>query len=597
MAPTSLDGPDAYGSGVERRLAAILALDVVGFSRLTGIDEEGTLTALKAHRRDLIDPTILAARGRIIKTTGDGLLAEFSSSVAAVRCAVMIQQGMGERNAGAPADRRMALRIGVHVGDVVVDEADLLGDGVNIAARLEGVADPGGVAISEDVWRQVQGKVGAAFADAGEVRLKNIASPVRVFRLEIAEVSSLDVPGVVASPSVPAPELPSLAVLPFQNMSGDPEQEFFADGLVEDIITTLSKLTGLRLVARNSSFVYKGRAVDVREAGQQLGVRYVLEGSVRRAGNRIRITTQLIDTRSGSHVWAERYDRPLGDIFAVQDEITLVLATEMQVRLTEGEQARRHYVTTSNVEAWSLWMQGLTLYRKSITKDNCGRALALWQKALALDPHAPALNAMIGFMHCADARFGWWQDRAAAVAESRRFTELALAADPDHPDAHVTSGFLGMIEGDWPRAIHHVRKAVESAPGSADAAVMASFILACAGHPQEAAPLIERAMLLSPHYPANYLGHLGNAYRLTGRFEEAIAAFKAFDQRSAGFGLTDLVIAYQQTSRPELARQTAERLLSLRPTFTMEGWRNTQFRSNEALVQSEMAALREAGLP
>jgi adenylate cyclase len=596
MTQSSPDGPQIESPGLERRLAAILALDVVGFSRLTGIDEEGTLAVLKAHRRDLIDPTVMAARGRIIKTTGDGLLAEFSSSVAAVRCAVMIQQGMGERNAGVPADRRMALRIGVHVGDVVVDEADLLGDGVNIAARLEGVADPGGVAISEDVWRQVQGKVGAAFADAGEVRLKNIAAPVRVFRLEIAEVSSLDVPGAGTSASVPMPEIPSLAVLPFQNMSGDPDQEFFADGLVEDIITTLSKLTGLRVVARNSSFVYKGRAVDVREAGQQLGVRYVLEGSVRRAGNRIRITTQLIDTRSGSHVWAERYDRPLDDIFAVQDEITLVLATEMQVRLTEGEQARRHYTTTSNVEAWSLWMQGLTLYRTAITRDNCGRALALWQKARTLDPDAPALNAMIGFMHCADARFGWWQDRASAMAEARRFTELTFAVDPDHPDAHVTSGYLGMMEGDWPRAIHHVRKAVESAPGSADAAVMASFILACAGHPQEAVPLIERAMQLSPHYPANYLGHLGNAYRLTGRLEEAIAAFKAFDQRSAGFGLTDLVIAYHQTGRPEPARQTAERLLSLRPTFTVEGWRNTQFRSNEALVQAEMAALRSAGL-
>jgi adenylate cyclase len=592
--------PNGQQSGqpdLERRLAAILALDVVGFSRMTGLDEEGTLASLKAHRRDLIDPTVLAARGRIIKSTGDGLLAEFSSSVAAVRCAVMIQQGMTERNADLPGDKRMTLRIGVHVGDVVVDEADLLGDGVNIAARLEGVADPGGVAISEDVWRQVQGKVGAAFVDAGEVQLKNIAAPVRVFRLEIADVTSLAVPGAPASASVPVPELPSLAVLPFQNMSGDPDQEFFADGLVEDIITSLSKLTGLRVVARNSSFVYKGRAVDLREVGQQLGVRYVLEGSVRRAGPRIRITTQLIDTRSGSHVWAERYDRPLDDIFAVQDEITLVLATEMQVRLTEGEQARRHYTTTSNVEAWSLWMQGLTLYRTSVSKDNCGRALAFWQKARALDPDAPALNAMIGFMHCADARFGWWQDRAAAITEASRFTELALAADPDHPDAHVTSGFLGMIEGDWPRAIHHVRKAVESAPGSADAAVMASFILACAGHPQEAVPLIERAMQLSPNYPANYLGHLGNANRLTGRFAEAIAAFKAFDQRSPGFGLTDLVIAYQQTDCPELARQTAGRLLALRPSFTVEGWRNTQFRSNQALVETEMVALRAAGLP
>ena len=479
---------------MERRLAAILALDVVGFSRMTSQNEEGTLAALKAHRRDLIDPTLLAARGRIIKSTGDGLLAEFSSSVGAVRSAVMIQQGMTARNAGLAPDQRMTLRIGIHVGDVVVDDADLLGDGVNIAARLEGVSAPGGVAISEDVWRQVQGKVGAAFADAGEIQLKNIGRPVRVFQLEIAEVSALDVPAQPANLAVPMPELPSLAVLPFQNMSGDPDQEFFADGLVEDIITTLSKLTGLRVIARNSSFVYKGQSVDVREAGKQLGVRHVLEGSVRRAGNRIRITCQLIDTRTGDHVWAERYDRSVDDIFAVQDEITLVLATEMQVKLTEGEQARRHYTTSTNVEAWTLWMQALSLYRTAVSKDNCSRALAILRKPLQLDPDAPAPNAIAALMHAAAARFGWWADRPTAIATRKELAGRALAVDPENPDAHVDFAMLGMIEGDWEAAIAHVRKATECSPGAADAAMMASFILCCAGHPQEAEPLIERAM-------------------------------------------------------------------------------------------------------
>ncbi|MCP8937737.1 tetratricopeptide repeat protein [Alsobacter sp. SYSU M60028] len=597
-----LTAPDGVSDGpaLERRLAAILALDVVGFSRLTGLDEEGTLAALKDHRRNLIDPTILAARGRIIKSTGDGLLAEFSSSVAAVRAAVVIQKGIVDRQQGRPADRLMALRIGVHVGDVVVDDADLLGDGVNIAARLEGIADPGGVTISEDVWRQVQGKVAVEFADAGEVRLKNILRPLRVFRLASAES-----PGPAASgPAAPAPaglalpprELPSLAVLPFQNMSGDPEQEYFADGLVEDILTTLSKLTGLRVIARNSSFVYKGRAVDVRDVGKQLDVRYVLEGSVRRAGGRVRITAQLIEARSGDHVWAERYDRPVDDLFAVQDEITLVLATELQVKLTEGEQARRHYTTAVNVEAWSLWMQGLSLYRAAVSKDNCSRALALWRQALALDPDAPALNAMVGFMHCADARFGWWEDRAVAIAQARSFTDKALRGDPENPDAHICLGMISMIEGDWPNAVAHARRAVAAAPGSADASALGSFLLACAGHPHESVPLIERAMQLSPTYPANYLGHLGNAYRLTGRFEEAIAAFKAFDARAAGFGLTDLAIAYQQTDRPDLARETARRLLSLRPCFTLAGWRATQFRRNQALLDAEVEALRLAGL-
>jgi adenylate cyclase len=296
---------------------------------------------------------------------------------------------------------------------------------------------------------------------------------------------------------------PSIAVLPFQNMSAEPEQEFFADGLVEDIITTLSKLTGLRVIARNSSFVYKGRAVDLREVGRELGVRYLLEGSVRRAGNRIRVTTQLIDAQTGSHVWAERYDRPLDDIFAVQDEITLVLATEMQVKLTEGEQARLLYTTTSNVEVWSLWAQGLSFFRQAVTKANCARALALWQKALSLDPNAPPLNAMVGLMYCADARFGWWDDRPTALAKARSHAERALSVDSQNADAHITAGYAHMIEGRWEDATAHIRSAVETALLSADTATLASFILACSGKPQEAVPLIERAMQLSPHCPAN----------------------------------------------------------------------------------------------
>jgi adenylate cyclase len=302
---------------VERRLAAILAGDVVGYSRLMGADEEGTLARLNAHRRELLEPTIAEHRGRIVKRTGDGILIEFSSAVDATRCAIAQQRGMAERNAGEPADRRIELRIGIHVGDIIIEEGDIFGDGVNIAARLEGIAEPGGICISDDTFRQVRGKLDAAFEDAGDQQLKNIAHPVKVYRIQLDKTSPR-APRVSASA-----EGPSIAVLPFQNMSGDPEQEYFVDGIVEDIITGLSRMKWLYVIARNSSFTYKGRAVDVKQVGQDLGVRYVLEGSLRKAGDRIRITCQLIETANGSHVWAERYDRPLGNIFEVQDEIHL----------------------------------------------------------------------------------------------------------------------------------------------------------------------------------------------------------------------------------------------------------------------------------
>ncbi|MFB9266088.1 adenylate/guanylate cyclase domain-containing protein [Bradyrhizobium erythrophlei] len=577
-----------------RKLAAILAADVVGFSRLAAIDEDRTLARLRALRSEVIDPVVAVHRGRVVKRTGDGAIVEFRSAVDAVRCAVEIQTVMVERNTGVAADQRIDFRIGIHIGDVVEEaDGDLMGDGVNIAARLESVAAPGGISISEDAWRQVSGKVNATFVDRGETRLKNIPRPIRVYSIDLGRRSA----GPLESVSPSSSDTPSIAVLPFQNMSGDAEQDYFCDGLVEDIVTTFSKLAGLRVIARNSTFLYKGKSVDVREVAQQLGARYVLEGSVRKSGHRIRVTAQLIDAKDGSHIWAERYDRAVEDIFAIQDEITLVLATDMQVKLTEGEQARLHYTTTCNVEAWSLWTQGLSLYRQAVSKDNMGRALALWQKALALDPSSAPLNAMVGFAHCADARFGWWDDRSTALRKTWAYTAKALQLDSDNPDAHTAASIAHMIQGQFDDAVLHARRAVEVAPGSADAAVLACFVLASAGYAHEAVPLIEKAMMLSPHYPANYLGHLGNVYRLTGQFEKAISAFKAFDARSSGFGLTDLVIAYQQTDQPELAKETAKRLHAVRPTFTVRNWLNTQFRRDEALLEAEANALRAAGLP
>ncbi len=579
---------------VERRLAAILAADVAGYSRLMGVDEEGTLAALKTCRREIIDPKIAEHRGRIVKTTGDGALAEFASAVDAVRCAMEIQRGMAESNAVVSEDRRIEFRIGINVGDIIIDQGDIYGDGVNIAARIEAIAEPSGISISEDAWRQVQGKVAANFVDGGEHSLKNIARPVRVYRVELGE----EVTTQPAAPASVLPDKPSIAVLPFQNMSGDAEQDYFCDGLVEDIITTLSKLAGLRVIARNSSFVYKGRSVDVRNAAKQLGVRYVLEGSVRKSGNRIRITAQLIDAKDGAHLWAERYDRAVDDIFAIQDEITLVLATEMQVKLTEGEQARLRYTTTTNVEAWTYWVQGLSHFHQAVTKESHSRARFYWEKALALDPASAPLNAMLGFLHGVDARFGWWDDRETALGKARSYADSALEIDPGNADAHMASGCVFVMRGCYDEAVADARKAVELAPGSADVAALAGFILTPSGYPEEGVIHSEKAIALSPNYPARYLGILGDANRHAGRTEQAIAAFQAYHARSPGFGLTDLVIIYQEMGRAEEVKRTTEQLMAARPNFTIAAWLKTQFvRRDKARVEADTAALRAAGLP
>ena len=439
---------------LQRRLAAILSADVVGYSRLMGIDEAGTLARLKAVRRDLIEPKIAAHAGRIVKLMGDGMLVEFDSAVDAVACVIEIQRQVRVHDAGSSEADPIQFRVGINVGDIIIDGDDILGDGVNIAARIEGVAAPGGISLSDDAWRQVQGKMAANFIDSGEHSLKNIARPVRVYRIELGEEGATQ----PAAPASALPTKPSIAVLPFQNMSGEAEQDYFCDGLVEDIITTLSKLAELRVIARNSTFVYKGRSVDVRDAAKQLGVRYVLEGSVRKSGNRIRITAQLIDAKDGAHLWAERYDRAVDDIVAIQDEITLVLATEMQVKLTEGEQARLRYTTTTNVEAWTYWAQGMSYFRQAITKENTGSARACWEKALALDPASAPLNAMLGFVHSVGARFGWWDDRETALGKARAYADRALEIDPGNADAHIASGCVFVMRECYDEAVADARK-------------------------------------------------------------------------------------------------------------------------------------------
>ena len=576
----------------ERRLAAIMSADVAGYSRLMGKDEAGTLSALKALRKDVFAPQVTAHKGRVVKLMGDGALVEFPSIVNAVDCAIAVQRALAER----ASDEAIRLRIGINLGDIIIEGSDIYGDGVNVAARLQELAAPGGIVLSAAAHDQVEAKVDAGFEDAGEHELKNIAKPVRIYHW--SEGGAPRQPSKTATKDTPPPgDKPSIAVLPFINMSGDPEQEYFSDGITEDIITTLSKLAGLRVIARNSSFVYKGQTIDIREAAKQLGVQYVLEGSVRRDGDRIRITAQLIDATSGSHLWAERYDRLVEDIFAVQDEITLVLATEMQVKLTEGEQARLHYTTTCNIDAWTHWVKGLSHYRQAVTKENFTPALSYWQKALALDPASAALHGMIGYMHYMDARFGWWDDWQMALEKARTYADRALELDPDSPDGHTASSLTCLLEGRYDKAAVHARRAADLAPGSADAVSFACVVLANVGNAQEAVAHGERAMILSPNYPASYLGQLGNAYRLAGRIEDAIAAFRAYHARNPGFGLSDLVIVYQQTDRPAEAKRTAEQLLSIRWDFTIAAWAKTQFRADKAGIEADITALRAAGLP
>lgn len=417
---------------VERRLAAILAADVAGYSRLIGVDEEGTLAALKTYRRELLVPKIAEHRGRIVKTTGDGALVEFASVVDAARCAIEIQRTVAERNVNISEDRRIEFRIGINVGDIIVDEGDIYGDGVNIAARVEALASPGAICVSDNAYQQMKGKLAFDVSDMGEQQLKNIAQPVRVYGLRLDSIA--------ARPALTLPDKPSIAVLPFTNMSGDPEQEYFADGMAEDIITALSKVRWFFVISRNSSFTYKNKAVDLKQAGRELGVRYVLEGSVRKSGNRVRITAQLIDAISGHHVWAERYDRDLADIFAVQDEITehVVAAIEPQLYAAEGIRAKRKQ--PESLDAWECVVRALSLMNSRARLDVTA-ACELLQKAVALDPGYGQAHSLLSFVTTLGVHMGWEPaERALALASDAAYKALLL--DADDPWAHIALGYV-----------------------------------------------------------------------------------------------------------------------------------------------------------
>src|SRR5437870_6311412 len=419
---------------VERRLAAIFAADVAGYSRLMGEDEEGTHERLKAHLRDLVDPKIKEHRGRIVKNTGDGMLAEFSSVVEAVRCAAEVQRGMAERNAETPEDKRITFRVGINLGDVIAEPNDIYGDGVNVAARLEGLAEPGGICVSRVVRDQVRDKLDFAFEDMGEQQVKNIARPVRVYRIPLADMARTKAP-------LPLPDKPSIAVLPFTNMSGDPEQEYFADGMVEEIITALSRIHWLFVIARNSSFTYKGQAVDVKQVGRELGVRYVLEGSVRKAGGRVRITAQLIDALGGAHLWADRFDGSLEDVFDLQDKVASSVAGVIEPALQAAEMRRSAARPTTDLTAYDLYLRALASFFP-ITKERIFAALGLLEQAIATDrDYGPALS-WAALCHVRLVREGWAEEPETSRRKASDLARQALQVAENDPGILATAPFV-----------------------------------------------------------------------------------------------------------------------------------------------------------
>jgi adenylate cyclase len=608
---------------MERRLAAILAADVVGYSRLMREDESGTLERLTELRQEVLEPLIAQHCGRIVKLMGDGLLVEFASVVEALTCAVAWQSRVGEREVQCDEDKRLTFRIGVNLGDVIVEDQDIHGDGVNIAARLEGLAEPGGICISGTVFDHAKGKVELAFADLGEQQVKNIPEPIRVYKVasnaDEGPARKASTPADLAgeTKSVPQgkasdeagidldlslPESPSIAVLPFTNMSGDPEQEFFSDGITEDIITTLSKIPTLLVIARNSTFTYKGAPIDVKQVSREQGVRYVLEGSVRKAGSRVRVTAQLIDATTGHHVWAERYDRDLEDIFAVQDEITREVVVALDVRLREGEQARVWSGGTKSVEAWECIRLSQDALNRFKAEDRI-EARRLIDRALELDPnYATAWFSLGGYyFHEAESgtRYENEADQDATLDSAVKCATKAVELDPSLADAYGLLGLCQLSKEDYDLAVATTEKAIALAPNQAENLAMASLVLNKSGKPERALELIKSAMRLCPIYPAWYLSVLAKAYRSLGRNESAAGAFEVSLARNPD-DITDwvgLAATLGELARAEDAKRAVAEILRLHPDFSIKNYvRRLSYRDPAELTRFE-EGLRKAGLP
>jgi TolB-like protein/class 3 adenylate cyclase len=561
-----------------RRLAAILAADVAGYSRLMGADEEGTHERLKAHLRELVEPKIAEHRGRVVKNTGDGMLAEFSSVIDALRCATDVQAGMNERNAAMPADKRIEFRIGIHQGDVVIEEHDIFGDAVNVAARLEGLAQPGGICVSARVRGDAAGKLDLSFEDLGQQQLKNIARPLRVYRVREDRLGE----AMVTTPSrLPLPEKPSIAVLPFQNMSGDPEQEYFADGMVEEIITALSRIRWLFVIARNSSFTYKGQAVDITRVGQELGVRYVLEGSVRKAGGRVRITAQLIEALSDAHLWADRFDGSLEDIFELQDKVAISVAGVIEPTLQAAEIRRSSERPTSDLTAYDLYLRALAC---NPSEQGIFAALDLFKLAIERDPHYASALAGAAFCHMRLHLSGWGKDPDEDHHQGVDLARRALQVTGDDPGVLAWSAYvLAYFGEDIDAAIQLIDRALALNPSFAYGWHWSGWLRLWAGQPETAIGHFETSSRLSPHArTASTLMALGVAYFFSHRFEDAVAMLLRALQEQPDWAPTYRVLGacYAHIGRVDDARTIIERLRAIMPLIIPNAmhWRNREHR-------------------
>jgi len=581
---------------VERRLTAILAADVAGYSRLMGVDEEGTLAALKAHRRGLLDPKITEHRGRIVKTTGDGMFVEFASVVDALRCAVEVQRGMTERNADVAQDKRIEFRVGIHQGDVIIEGDDIYGDGVNVAARLEALAEPGGICVSGRVQEDAEGKLEITFENAGEQQLKNIVRPVRVYRARLS--------GAAASPrpALPLPDKPSIAVLPFQNMSADPEQEYFADGIVDEIITALSRFRSLFVIARNSSFAYKGRAVDVKQVGRELGVRYVLEGGVRRAANRVRIIGQLIDTTTGAHIWADRFEGGREDIFDLQDQVTASIIGAIAPKLEQAEIERAQRKPTESLDAYDHYLRGMANLYQLTNREAVDEALRLLQRTIELDPAFAPAHASAAWCYAQRKTQGWVTDRVRETAAATRLARRAIELSKDDAVALSSAGWtLAFLAGDLDAGVGFVDRALGFNPNLAMAWYSSGWLRVWLGKLNMAIEHFAHAMRLSPLDPVIAYAQAGTAHAhfFASRYDEASSW-----ARMALRGMSDLLPALRMAAasdasagRLEQAHQCLARMREIDPTRRVSNLKEVLGPHRPENLARYEEGLRKAGLP